>query len=111
MSSKCDVSNIDQSNLEQTILKAASLAFHKTFPDHDHKGLVRVNQPGSATLFSSAHEQSISAFSEGQESDSSNVNAAITVTQVSGSTESLPISSPGSMISLHFSTPMQEVVS
>ena len=57
MSSKCDVSRIDSSTLEQTILKAASLAFHKTFPDHPHKGLVRVMEVGKSRLFQDAHEK------------------------------------------------------
>lgn len=118
MSTKVDVSAIQKQtksfgiSFEAYVVKAASKAFKRIFPDH----------PGSVSHFASglrfhpeASQSSLTAIQNSEIQQTSNFtdstpSSAVTVTQVSSALECLPVSSPQTLISLHFSQPTVEVV-
>lgn len=112
MSSKVDVTGIKAELFEAFVMKAASKSFAKTFATN-----VNVSRivKGGVQFYESANDLQISAFGS-QEVHSVNPyasnspSAALTISQVASSVESLPIVDAKGMISLHFTPPTQEVV-
>ena len=129
MSSVCDVSSIDNQmkivgddsvSFESYLLKAASKAFSKVFPEQQKANVSRVvsSQDGEdglqyyqaandlrlSQLGSNDLHEGLSSFSAGSPP------SQLTISQVNNSWESLPIVSPTALISLHFTQPQTQVL-
>ena len=125
MSSKCDVTAIsDQLELlqdesitfESFLLKAASRAFTKVFPEVETPNIAQVVQDSEqlgVKFHQRANELQMSDFAAqelsegvyGYDSAAAIGACSLTITQVANSVESLPIINHAALISLHFTEP------
>jgi pyruvate/2-oxoglutarate dehydrogenase complex dihydrolipoamide acyltransferase (E2) component len=130
MSSKCDVTAITaQVNLlnessvtfESFVLRAASRAFTKAFPEVETQNIARVVQDSEelgVKIHERANESRMSDFASqelaagvyGHDSGEAISACPLTITHVRNSTESLPIVNHAALISLHFTQPRTEVI-
>lgn len=120
VSTKCDVTALQKQtksfgvSFESFVVKAAAKAFKRVFPEHSSS--VSQFTAGGLNYYPDASQASLTALNHTQTQPSSqNFSAstpgsAVTVSQVSAALECLPVSSPQTMISLHFSQPTVEVV-
>lgn len=112
MSSKVDVTGINQELFEGYLLKAASKAYSKVFGSSVNvsrivsDGLKYYEAANEMQIgqFGSSEVHSVSAFS------SNSPPSGLTISSVNSSLESLPIVDGKSLISLHFTPPQSEVL-
>ena len=99
------------------MIKAASKAFHRVFPEETSSISQFVNGQGAGLRFHErAHELNLGALNQTQIHENlvnfstQNPVSAITVTHVDNSMESLPITNQQSMINLHYTSPFSQVL-
>ena len=125
MSSKCDVTAIDAQlqgaenvTFESFVLKAASKSFAKVFKDFGATNVSRVvaGEEQGIQFYENANELQLSDLGSSEVHEglypfsTNSPPAGLTVSQNLNSLESLPIVSANSLISLHFTSPVSEVL-